>query len=40
MAASASCPANAAILFALVQKTGMSNTRVIIKGGFFADGGR
>ncbi len=32
-------PANAAILFALVQKTGMSNTRVIIKGGFFADGG-
>ena len=31
-------PANAAILFALVQKTGMSNTRVIIKGGFFADG--
>ena len=28
-------PANAAILFALVQKTGMSNTRVIIKGGFF-----
>ena len=30
-------PANAAILFALVQKTGMSNTRVIIKGGFFAD---
>lgn len=32
-------PANAAILFALVQKTGMSNTRVIVKGGFFADGG-
>ena len=31
-------PANAAILFALVQKTGMSNTRVIIKGGFFASG--
>lgn len=31
-------PANAAILFALVQKTGMSNTRVVIKGGFFADG--
>ncbi len=32
-------PANAAILFALVQKTGMSNTRVVIKGGFFGDGG-
>ena len=32
-------PANAAILFGLVQKVGMSNTRVIIKGGFFADGG-
>ena len=31
-------PENAAILFALVQKTGMSNTRVVIKGGFFADG--
>lgn len=31
-------PANAAVLFALVQKTGMSNTRVIIKGGFFGDG--
>ena len=31
-------PANAAILFALVQKTGMSNTRVVVKGGFFADG--
>lgn len=31
-------PANAAILFALVQKTGMSNTRVVIKGGFFASG--
>ena len=31
-------PANAAILFALVQKTGMSNTRVIVKGGLFADG--
>lgn len=31
-------PANAEILFALVQKTGMSNTRVVIKGGFFADG--
>ena len=31
-------PDNAAKLFALVQKTGMSNTRVVIKGGFF-DGG-
>lgn len=31
-------PENAAKLFALVQKTGMSNTRVIIKGGLFADG--
>ena len=31
-------PENAAILFGLVQKTGMSNTRVVIKGGFFADG--
>lgn len=31
-------PENAAKLFALVQKTGMSNTRVIIKGGFFAEG--
>ena len=31
-------PDNAAKLFALVQKTGMSNTRVIVKGGFFADG--
>lgn len=30
-------PDNAAKLFALVQKTGMSNTRVVIKGGFFAD---
>lgn len=29
-------PANAAILFALVRKTGLSNTRVVIKGGFFA----
>ncbi len=28
-------PDNAAKLFALVQKTGMSNTRVIVKGGFF-----
>jgi lipoprotein-anchoring transpeptidase ErfK/SrfK len=31
-------PANAAILFALVQKTGMSNTRVVIRGGFFDTG--
>ena len=31
-------PDNAAKLFALVQKTGMSNTRVVVKGGFFADG--
>ena len=29
-------PDNAAKLFALVQKTGMSNTRVIVKGGFFS----
>ena len=29
-------PNNAAKLFALVQKTGMSNTRVIVRGGFFA----
>ena len=29
-------PDNAAKLFALVQKTGMSNTRVVIKGGFFS----
>lgn len=28
-------PENAAKLFALVQKAGMSNTRVIVKGGFF-----
>jgi hypothetical protein len=28
-------PENAATLFALVQKTGMSNTRVIVKGGGF-----
>jgi hypothetical protein len=27
-------PANAATLYALVQKTGMKNTRVVIKGGF------
>lgn len=32
-------PDNAAKLFALVKKTGMSNTRVVVKGGFFADGG-
>jgi lipoprotein-anchoring transpeptidase ErfK/SrfK len=32
-------PDNAAKLFSLVQKTGMSNTRVIVKGGFF-DGGQ
>ena len=31
-------PDNAAKLFALVQKTGTSNTRVIVKGGLFADG--
>lgn len=30
-------PDNAAKLFALVQKTGMSNTRVVVKGGFFSD---
>lgn len=29
-------PDNAAKLFALVRKTGMSNTRVIVKGGFFS----
>ena len=29
-------PDNAAKLFALVQKTGLSNTRVIVKGGFFS----
>ena len=28
-------PDNAAKLFALVKKTGMSNTRVVVKGGFF-----
>lgn len=32
-------PDNAAKLFALVQKTGMSNTRVVIRGGFFSAGG-
>jgi lipoprotein-anchoring transpeptidase ErfK/SrfK len=32
-------PDNAAKLFSLVSKTGMSNTRVIVKGGFF-DGGQ
>jgi lipoprotein-anchoring transpeptidase ErfK/SrfK len=31
-------PDNAAKLFALVKKTGMSNTRVVVKGGFFAGG--
>lgn len=31
-------PDNAAKLFALVSKTGMSNTRVIVKGGFFSGG--
>ena len=31
-------PDNAAKLFALVQKTGMSNTRVVVKGGFFGGG--
>lgn len=31
-------PDNAAKLFSLVQKTGTSNTRVIVKGGLFADG--
>ena len=31
-------PDNAAKLFALVQKTGMSNTRVVVKGGFFSSG--
>lgn len=30
-------PANAATLFALVQKTGMQNTRVVVKGGFDFD---
>lgn len=28
-------PANAAKLFGLVQKAGMSNTRVVVRGGFF-----
>jgi lipoprotein-anchoring transpeptidase ErfK/SrfK len=32
-------PDNAAKLFALVSKTGMSNTRVVVKGGFFSGGG-
>ena len=32
-------PDNAAKLFAMVQKTGMSNTRVIVKGSFFSSGG-
>jgi lipoprotein-anchoring transpeptidase ErfK/SrfK len=31
-------PDNAAKLFALVRKTGMSNTRVVVKGGLFAGG--
>jgi lipoprotein-anchoring transpeptidase ErfK/SrfK len=31
-------PDNAAKLFGLVQKTGTSNTRVVVKGGLFADG--
>ena len=31
-------PDNAAKLFALVSKTGMSNTRVIVRGGFFSGG--
>lgn len=31
-------PDNAAKLFALVRTTGMSNTRVIVKGGFFSGG--
>lgn len=31
-------PDNAAKLYALVQKTGMSNTRVVVKGGIFAEG--
>jgi lipoprotein-anchoring transpeptidase ErfK/SrfK len=33
-------PDNAAKLFALVKKTGMSNTRVVVKGGVFADRGK
>src|SRR5262245_20272417 len=32
-------PANAATLYALVQKAGMTNTRVVIKGGFDFDFG-
>lgn len=32
-------PDNAAKLFALVGQTGMSNTRVVVKGGFFDGGG-
>jgi hypothetical protein len=31
-------PANAAKLFSLVQKNGMSNTRVVVRGGFFDSG--
>ncbi len=31
-------PDNASKLFSLVQKAGMSNTRVIVKGGFFSGG--
>jgi hypothetical protein len=31
-------PANAAKLFALVQKSGMANTRVVVRGGFFDTG--
>lgn len=32
-------PANAKILYALVQKTGMQNTRVVVRGGFDFDFG-
>lgn len=32
-------PANAATLYALVQKTGMQNTRVVVRGGFDFDFG-
>jgi lipoprotein-anchoring transpeptidase ErfK/SrfK len=32
-------PENAAKLFTLVKKTGLANTRVIVKGGFFDSGG-
>jgi hypothetical protein len=32
-------PANAAKLFALVQKAGMKNTTIVLKGGFFDTGG-